>query len=133
VRTLRYGNVLEIWAVACRVRCRVVLVVAYIASAVLELVGLALVVWDVWSDRKGARTLLGQGRPAFTRGIRAQNIRGAKQAMELERLAERSARSEQELLDVIADMLRGGWRRVVGPVFIALGVVIGTAANIYAS
>ena len=134
------------------------LVVAYIVSAALEIVGIALVVLDVRADRAQARQLVTRQRPNYLprsqprhwtdvqmdeRAIRrspgdfqaaSAYRRRAEEARDLQRIARGSAEAEAELLQAVADMLHGSiFRRLRGPLLVALGVFIGTVANIAAS
>jgi hypothetical protein len=73
-------------------------------------------------------------------GMEAQGIY-RRRAQEAERdlrrqqqIASGSARAEAELLRAIADMLAGKslFRRLIGPVLVMIGIVVGTAANLAA-
>jgi hypothetical protein len=70
------------------------------------------------------------------RSIYQRRARDAEQALrESQAIALGSATAEAELLRAIADMLTGAglFRRLLGPGLVAIGILVGTAANIAAS
>jgi hypothetical protein len=133
-----------------------VLIAAYLAAAVLELSGIGLVVFDVREDRRKAADLLGYRRPRisiprtpiglhlrqpFGRSVGEEHRQRERQATyereverALDQIASVSARTDAIVLAALADLLGGdAYRRLVGPALIAVGIVIGTVANIVAA
>jgi hypothetical protein len=133
------------------------LVTAYIVTAALEISGIAMVVFDVRADRRKARRLMSFRRPRVSvprarfsvqdsidddvlsrhggtfraRLIRQQRERETERAFS--QIASVSARSDAVILEALTDLLHGNvYRRLTGPVLIALGVLVGTAANVAA-
>jgi hypothetical protein len=131
----------------------------YLIACVLEVVGIAVVVVDVWIDRRRARGLLENNAPTYVpnppgprawiyeqidesairrdpEGIQASMIvrrRREREQRELQRVALGGARAYDELLGAVADMLRGNlFRRLVGPAMLVAGVIVGTVANVVA-
>jgi hypothetical protein len=136
------------------------IVALYLIAAACEISGIGFVVFDVWTDRKHARELVAADsrtyvpRPPGPRAwiyeqieessirrdpnsAHAQMIirqRKEKQEREIQQIAIGSAQAEAELLEALADMLRGNlFRRLLGPALLVVGVVVGTVGNIAAS
>lgn len=106
------------------------LVAAYIVSAILEVAGIALVVSDVRADRRRAQELMEKPRPGYVPPYPRRRQQTFEQ-VELQRTAEANAEAVSDLLSEMVDMLRGDiWRRLRGPGLVALGILVGTGANI---
>ena len=130
------------------------LVTAYIVSALLEVNGICLVVFDVLADRarrieltKARQTVYGGSRVRsssdtallFRREIseRAQKViatrlvENERRLVALEANAERADELVQSvLIGMVSTPL---WRRLLGPGLVVAGIVIGMIANICAS
>jgi hypothetical protein len=133
------------------------LVGAYIVSALLEMAGIAVVIWDVRQDRRQALGFVDRPRRVrvpWQRGswtmqaaIEDHDIakggaygqmlsrgRSEAAARSVQQVAMGAAQAELETRQAIAGLLRGNfYRRLGGPALVLLGIVIGTAANIAAT
>ena len=103
------------------------LIALYAVAAVLELGGIALVVFDVWTANERARTL---GEHLKLRPHVSRHTPSDKAPLQLQRSIQRA---EHDLGDAIIALTGGRLRRrLVGPGLLAAGVIVGTVANIAA-
>ncbi len=130
------------------------LVVAYVVSALLEVAGIGLVVFDVLADRArrveltmehagvfgGSRVRSGSDTALLSRdptAERAQRVVARRLVENERRLVALEANAEvadKRLLGVLLGMVSTPlWRRLLGPGFVVAGIVVGTAENICAS
>jgi hypothetical protein len=112
-----------------------VLVLAFVIAAAFEVGGLALVVRDLRRERSAALRLI-EGPVEEPVELNEKNIREFPGSLETRRRllqSERDSAAAGELVRaVLIDLLRPDRRRLIGPGLVAIGIVIGTAANIWA-
>ena len=113
------------------------LVLAFIVSGALEIIGIGLVVRDVLRQRVAARRLE-QAPPSEPVELDESNIREFPGSLAMRRrllgLKRDRELSDDQLREVLNDVLPGSLRRaLLGPILIGFGILIGTIANIAAS
>jgi hypothetical protein len=115
-----------------------VLVIAFILSGVLEVVGVGLVFEDFRRERRAVRQLLDVPvtEQVELDGSNVRKYPGSttvrKQQLEQDAEIDQASETAELVRTVLLDLVRPHYRRLVGPILIALGIVIATVASIVA-
>lgn len=113
------------------------LVLAYIVSGAFEIIGIGILVIDVLRQRAAA-VLLKETPPSEPVELDKSNVRSFPGSLTMRRrllgLQRDSELADERIQQVLNAVLPGSLSRaLLGPTLIAIGIVIGTVANIAAS